>query len=48
MWHITKILRAKSFTFGSYKIDKKLSIVTFTYYVEFKSGFIKTFNDHFS
>lgn len=45
MWHITKILKAKSFTFVSYKIDTKKSVVTFTYRVEFKFGVVKTFTD---
>ena len=45
MWHITKILKATSFTFGTYKIDTKRSIVTFTYHVEFKFGIKKTFTD---
>ena len=45
MWHITKILRASSFTFGSYKVDTKHSIITFTYHVEFKFGIVKTFTD---
>ena len=34
-----------SFTFGSYKIDVKHSVITFTYHVEFKSGIGKTFTD---
>ena len=45
MWHITKILRASSFTFGTYKIDTKRSIITFTYHVEFTFGIVKTFTD---
>lgn len=45
MWHITKMLRASSFTFGSYKVDTKRSMVTFTYRVEFKFGIVKTFTD---
>lgn len=45
MWHITKILQASSFTFGTYKIDTKRSIITFTYHVEFKFGIVKTFSD---
>jgi UDP-N-acetyl-alpha-D-muramoyl-L-alanyl-L-glutamate epimerase len=45
MWHITKILRASSFTFGSYKVDTKRSVITFTYRVQFKSGLTKTFTD---
>ena len=45
MWNIAKILPASSFTFGTYKVDTKRSIVTFTYRVEFKSGIVKTFTD---
>lgn len=45
MWHIPKILHVSSFTFGTYKVDTKRSIVTFTYRVEFKFGIIKTFTD---
>jgi hypothetical protein len=45
MWHITKILKASSFTFGSYKVDAKRSIITFTYRVEFTFGLGKTFTD---
>lgn len=45
MWHITKIIPVSSFTFGTYSIDKKRSIVTFTYRVEFKFGIKKTFTD---
>lgn len=39
------MLGAQSFTFGAYKVDAKLSIVTFTYHVEFKFGIVKTFTD---
>lgn len=45
MWHITEMLHASSFTFGTYEVDTKRSIVTFTYRVEFKSGIVKTFTD---
>lgn len=45
MWHITKILRASSFTFGTYKVDKKHSTITFTYRVRFTFGLTKTFTD---
>ncbi|MBI3458981.1 hypothetical protein HY061_01820 [Candidatus Azambacteria bacterium] len=45
MWHITKILRATSFTFGTYQVDTKHSTITFTYHVEFKFGIVKTFTD---
>ncbi len=37
--------RATSFTFGTYKVDPALSIVSFTYHVEFRSGKIKTYTD---
>lgn len=40
-----KMLQASSFTFGTYKVDTSLSIVTFTYHVEFKFGIVKTFTD---
>ncbi len=39
------MLRASSFTFDSYKVDKKNSTITFTYIVEFKYGIKKTFKD---
>lgn len=45
MWHPVKMFRASSFTFGSYKVDTKRSIITFTYHVEFKFGIVKTFTD---
>lgn len=45
MWHITKILRASSFTFGSYKVDTKRSTIIFTYHVKFTFGVTKTFTD---
>lgn len=45
MWHITKILRASSFTFGAYKVDKKHSTIIFTYRVKFTFGITKTFTD---
>ena len=45
MWHISRLLRASSFTFGTYKVDTKRSIVIFTYRVEFKFGIVKTFTD---
>ena len=40
-----KMLRASSFTFGSYKIDAKHSTITFTYHVKFKRGRGVTFTD---
>jgi hypothetical protein len=45
MWHITKILQVSSFTFNSYKVDTKRSIITFTYQIEFKFGIVKTFTE---
>lgn len=39
------MLRAKSFTFASYKINKARSIVIFSYRVEFIFGITKTFTD---
>lgn len=39
------MLRASSFTFGTYKVDTSRSIVTFTYRVEFRYGIVKTFTD---
>ncbi len=39
------MLRASSFTFGTYKVDTTRSIITFTYRVEFKYGIVKTFTD---
>lgn len=45
MWHITKILRASSFTFGAYKVDAKRSTIIFTYHVKFTFGITKTFID---
>lgn len=45
MWHITKILRASSFTFGTYKVDRKRSTIIFTYRVKFTFGVTKTFTD---
>ena len=45
MWHITKILRASSFTFGTYKVDIKRSTIFFTYRVKFTFGITKTFTD---
>ena len=36
---------AKSFTFGTYTINTKRSIISFTYHVEFKSGRVKTYTD---
>src|SRR3989344_317575 len=45
MWHITKILRASSFTFGTYKVDTKRSTIIFTYRVKFTFGITKTFTD---
>jgi hypothetical protein len=34
-----------SFTFGSYKIDTSCSVITFTYYIEFKNKKRKTYTD---
>lgn len=45
MWHPTKIIHASSFTFGTYVVDPKRSVVTFTYRVEFAFGIGKTFTD---
>ncbi len=45
MRRIPDLLPASSFTFGSYEIDAKRSIVTFTYRVTFRLGFTKTFKD---
>ncbi len=45
MGSLTKILGVSSFTFGTYTVDKKRSIVTFTYHVEFRFGIRKTFTD---
>ncbi len=45
MLSLTKLLGVSSFTFGTYKVDAKRSIVTFTYRVEFKFGIAKTFTD---
>lgn len=39
------IIRPLSFTFDKYKINPRKGIVTFTYIVEFKYGFKKTFKD---
>lgn len=39
------MLRASSFTFGTYKVDPTRSMITFTYRVEFQSGRVKTFTD---
>ncbi len=39
------MLRPQLFTFGAYKINKKRSIVTFTYQVKFRFGITKTFTD---
>ena len=39
------MLRASSFTFGTYKVDTARSIITFTYRVEFQFGIAKTFTD---
>lgn len=40
--------QAKSFTFDTYKINTKRSIITFTYKVEFGYGIKKTFTDRLS
>ncbi len=45
MWHPVKLLRASSFTFGTYKVDSKKSTIFFTYHVEFTFGIHKTFTD---
>ncbi len=39
------MLRAKSFTFGDYKIDPARGIISFTYRLEFSLGIQKTFTD---
>lgn len=39
------MLRASSFTFCNYKINKARSTITFTYRVEFKYGLVETFTD---
>ncbi len=45
MWNILKVLGVSSFTFGTYTVNAKRSIVTFTYTVEFRFGIRKTFTD---
>lgn len=45
MWFLTKLLPVVSFTFGTYKVDTQLSIISFTYKVEFKYGIVQTFTD---
>lgn len=45
MFFNLKLPRVKSFTFGTYQVDKTHAIVSFTYYVEFESGKIKTYTD---
>lgn len=45
MWHTTKILRAKAFTFGAYTVDAARSTIIFTYRVEFQSGRVRTYTD---
>src|SRR3989338_4526891 len=44
-WYDAEMLRATSFTFGTYKVDTIRSIITFTYRVEFKSGRVRTYTD---
>ncbi len=39
------MLRARSFTFGAYKVDRARSTLTFKYHVEFDYGIKKTFTD---
>jgi len=39
------MLRAHSFTFGTYRIDTARSTITFTYRAEFRFGITKTFTD---
>jgi hypothetical protein len=39
------MLRASSFTFGTYTIDTTRSCITFTYRVEFQFGIVKTYTD---
>ncbi|MDB4991844.1 MAG: hypothetical protein JWL75_89 [Parcubacteria group bacterium] len=39
------MLRASSFTFGTYKVNAARSVISFTYRVEFKYGITKTFTD---
>lgn len=45
MWHITKILPVKSFTFATYTVNKKNANVIFTYRVEFVGGIKISFKD---
>lgn len=40
-----EMLRATSFTFGTYSIDAARSTISFTYRVEFRHGITKTFTD---
>ncbi|MEY2671693.1 MAG: hypothetical protein RL687_110, partial [Candidatus Parcubacteria bacterium] len=39
------MLKASSFTFGDYKINKSRGTVTFDYHVQFKSGIKQTYHD---
>ncbi|PIR83541.1 hypothetical protein COU18_02545 [Candidatus Kaiserbacteria bacterium CG10_big_fil_rev_8_21_14_0_10_51_14] len=39
------MLRASSFTFGTYEVDTARSSITFTYHVEFQGGKVKTYTD---
>lgn len=39
------MLQVSSFTFGEYQVNSSKSTITFTYYVEFKNGKIKTYKD---
>lgn len=45
MLRITKMLQPTSFTFGTYSVDSKRSIISFTYHVAFAFGKTKTFTD---
>ena len=47
-WYDAKMLRATSFTFGTYTVDTARSIISFTYHVEFRYGIVKTFTDRLS
>ncbi|MBP9715689.1 MAG: hypothetical protein KBD48_00650 [Candidatus Pacebacteria bacterium] len=39
------MIKVKSFTFGSYRINKSRGTITFDYHVEFKSGIRQTYHD---
>ncbi len=48
MWQPPRLLHASSFTFDTYTVDAKRSVVSFTYQVEFTFGLTKTFTDRLS